>query len=794
MKKRILSLVMALCMVALALPFAAFPITAAVREGFTSTLALNNENWPIYESGVAFKRFIGNWTMGYFNEGVYRQHYDFAKGNNIVTSGEAWDNTGVFLETGQIILTQGEGGRAFYAPATFQGNPISEEDMNKKAGVIAYTAPYTGTVELDIYSMAGQARETNNIDGVTKTQGAYFAIFVNGEMIWPTKGGEYSDVNDWALFNEAADGKNAKEKFNEMRGEAPITVDVTTRDVIQFAVALAPSCTSYFYMAPMVTYRDGYSVVPEAVTQAYNKNDHDWPTPSLVAGTWDMKQTDELWKMASFNVATGEVAPFLYYTKTNAGAAYAHHEDEDATGNNFVPKMGGIVLDHSNKLLVGAISKSSHDNLRAAYIKESIANGKMTVSLEGAGLTNATGNPSKNVTANLKVYVNGALKATAAIATDANGNLKNPVSATVDVARGDVVAIVPDDFGTAAYVLGTPVVAYSEITSFMNTTPDGANDIALEEIDIAVNGTIDLLVNAFATRNVYENASDVTLYIWDNTVTGEKTPANAVATIPMEMNITLFSFEARYNGFAIKELADELTLRVVAKDGDTVLASEEMTVVPSDVAYENYTEATDKKMKTLYANLLNYAAYAQVYFGYNTENLANADLPADLKALDYDMLYDAQFAVTKPSSDKTNISDSEIGSFALILDNTISLRAYVDRWITEMDESHGFYFQYGETLLDCYNAKYPERPADENLSYIVSDIGAHEMSDLHYFRLVVTYRVKLGDNYRDKQYFGYAMSYSVESYASRMLESNTEGLEDLVRAMMEFGKAAAAVY
>jgi hypothetical protein len=546
-------------------------------------------------------------------------------------------------------------------------------------------------------------------------------------------------------------------------------------------------------MAPSVIYHDGYSVVPEAVKQAYTVNDRDWPVPSLVAGTWDMKQTSELWKMASFNKATGEVIPFSYYTKTNAGSAYAHHTDEDASGNNFVPKKGGIVLDNANKLLVGAITKSSDENLRGAYVKESIANGKMTVTLEGAGLTNATGNRIKNATAKLNVYVNGALKGSANIETDGNGNLKNALAVTVDVARGDVVAIVPDDFGNAAYVLGTPMVAYSEIASFMNSTPAGENDIALEEINISVNGTIDLVMNAFATRNVYENASDVTLYIWDSSVTGEKTPANAVATIPMEMNTTLFSFQAIYNGFAIKELADDLTVRVVAKDGNNTLATAETVINPADVAYNDYVAATDKKVKALYANLLNYAAYAQTYFGYNTANLANEQLPADLKALDYDTLYDAQFAVTKPSG-TAGVSDSEIGSFALILDNTISIRAYIDRYKTEMGDTHGFYFQYDKTLIDCYASKYTDRPADEKLSLIIDSIGAHQMSDLHYFRLVVTYQMKVGDGYRDRAYYGYAMSYSVESYVSRMLESTEPGLEDLVRAMMEFGKSAAAVY
>ncbi len=791
MKKRILSLIMALCMVLLALPFAAIPVVAAEKKGFTTRLhgGTDSDTWPTYESGKALKRYNGNWTMGYFNDGAYRQHYDFAKGNNIVTTGETWTNTGVFLESGQMILTQGNNakGAAFYELSTFTGDPVTEDKVNKVAGVMAYTAPYTGTVDLDLHSVFGVERELNNIEGVTKSTYAYFAIFVNGVMVWPNEGDYYSQPSKWALFS-------TKEEFNELRGEDPITIDVQTRDIIQFAAALAPQGTSYFFMQPTVTYHDGYSVVPETVTQLFNSNDHDWPEIGVVAGEgMPLEQPSELWVLGAFNKSTGEIEPYSQYTKQNNGQGFAHTPfTQGETGKPWI-KKGGILLSFPKANLIGAMSKSEDADIRAAYIKEGVANGKMSVTLENAVLANATGEAVKNASVNLKVYVNGALKGTAVVATDATGAVKAITPAKVDVARGDTIAILADDFGSVAYVGGTPVVSYSEIQSFMDGIADGENDIAVEEVNIKVEGNINLVLNAFATRNVYENADEVTMYIWDSTVTGEKTPANATATLPMEMNTTMFSYQAIYNGFSIKELADTLTVRVVASSEGTVLCSAETTVNPADVASGEYAAAEDKKMKTLYANLLNYAAYAQTYFGYNEANLANKKLPADLKELDYDMLYDAQFSVTKPTGN-AQISDSEIGSFALILDNTIRIRAYIERWATEMDPSHEFYFQYGETLAGCYNQPYRDRPADERLSLIIGDIGAHEMSNLHYFRAVVTYKIQVGGGVRDRQYFGYAMSYSVESYVSRMLESTEPGLEDLVRAMMEFGKAAAAVY
>ena len=129
MKKRILSFAMALCMVLLALPFAALPTIAAEKESFTTTFSPSEETWPSYESGESFKRFNGNWTIGYFDDGVYRDHNSFAKKNNIITTGgDPWVNTGVYLDSSAtIILTQGGlsgDGAAFYSPSSFKEEMI----------------------------------------------------------------------------------------------------------------------------------------------------------------------------------------------------------------------------------------------------------------------------------------------------------------------------------------------------------------------------------------------------------------------------------------------------------------------------------------------------------------------------------------------------------------------------------------------------------------------------------------------------------------------------------------------
>lgn len=796
MKKRILSLIMAVCMVVLALPAFVLPTVAATKESFTTRLATNEPTWPTYESGVGLKNWNGNWTMGYFDAGLYYQHTGYSTNSNIFTTNNEWNYTGVFAESGDIILTQGPGkagtgdALAFYADKTFKGTAVTkDEDLNKKAAAMVYTAPYTGTVELSLTQIMGRDRDMGSVPDFTKNLNIYFAIFLNGEMIWPEKGDNYADPEKWAKIENLAG-------FQTKLGEGnKITVDVTALDKIQFAVALAPGGTSFAFMQPTVTYQEGYSVVPETVTQSFAPNDKDWPKfPVISAENSDIKQTSKLWKMGAFNTKTGTFTPYTKYSPLQTGEGYMHVLAEAGDEEKPWDKVGGILLNHQNKALVGAMYAGNDMDTLAAYAVESVANGKATISLAGLALANGEGEPKANAIVDFEIYVNGTKKTSALIETNAQGALKSDVKAEVEVARGDMVVILANNFGSVSYVVGTPVIQYSEIQSFMHSEPTGENAIAVEKMNVEVNGSINLLLNAFATRNVYESATDVTLYIWDSSVSDEKTTENAIAALPMDMNMDLYSFEATYNGFAIKNLADELTVQAIVMDGETKLCeSLPVTVNIAEVAYADYEAATGK-MKTLYANLLNYAAYAQSYFNHNTDNLANKNLPEELKTLDREMLYDAQFEATKPSGSKVPVADSEIGSFTLLLENTLSIRAYIDRWETEMGDDHEFFFQYGQTLAGCLNSVYKDFPADENLSYVIDNIGAHEMSNLHYIRIAVTYRTAVGAGYRDIAYFGYTMTYSVESYASRMLESTELGLADLVRAMMEFGKSAAAVY
>ncbi|MGM9684391.1 MAG: hypothetical protein ACI3XQ_12410 [Eubacteriales bacterium] len=75
---------------------------------------------------------------------------------------------------------------------------------------------------------------------------------------------------------------------------------------------------------------------------------------------------------------------------------------------------------------------------------------------------------------------------------------------------------------------------------------------------------------------------------------------------------------------AAKEMADELTLSV--KDGDSVLYTDTYSATTYAEYIISNSDAYSAETVELVKAMLNYGGYAQEYFGYNTESLANKNL------------------------------------------------------------------------------------------------------------------------------------------------------------------------
>ena len=79
-----------------------------------------------------------------------------------------------------------------------------------------------------------------------------------------------------------------------------------------------------------------------------------------------------------------------------------------------------------------------------------------------------------------------------------------------------------------------------------------------------------------------------------------------------------------YENLAAKEMGDEITAVVYNAAGEAI--SETRTDSMATYALRMLQNNTDTEQRTLFVDMLNYGAAAQVYFGYDAENLVNASL------------------------------------------------------------------------------------------------------------------------------------------------------------------------
>lgn len=166
-------------------------ITTSLACMYKSTIS-GSINTPTVSDGgtTAGTRatFHGNWDYV-----SYSTDADFENGNVELIN--------TVVEPG-MLGTATRGGNAWYNSPTGmfhlnQNNPAQWGDCTiipvKTSGAgVRYTAEYTGLVKLDLTSLR------------TVLTTPYGAIFINGEMVWPTAGGDYADRGDWYKLEEKA--------------------------------------------------------------------------------------------------------------------------------------------------------------------------------------------------------------------------------------------------------------------------------------------------------------------------------------------------------------------------------------------------------------------------------------------------------------------------------------------------------------------------------------------------------------------------------------------------------------
>lgn len=773
MKKRILSLLLAVCMVTAAVPALLLSVTAAENKGFTTTIratAAEGEvsNWPSYTSGQTLDGFNGNWEVGRYREGVYARSDTFDKTYNIIHAGDGqWSETGLYLGSGdnRAILT-------------------SSEYMVKGvvAFAFAYNAMYEGTVDLGFTTLTPYVGDTA---GLTGTAAVYAAVFVNDVMVWPATGASVTDVDSFATISTTDDVTN-----HANAGQLK-NIQVNIGDRISFVVG--NKNTYYANIVPFVTYHDGYAVAPSRYSQSFGPSSTTWPETCAMQGTGALAQIDTSWSLGGYDAAAKTFAAYKYqHRNSNFGVWVDNIEDQSKA---VLAANNGIVLSHNNGKVTGAyLFGSSTTDSQPAFRTTSVATAKASFTAGSTLLAKKDQTALKNVSAAVDVYVNGELKGTITLKSDAKGAVTVTSVDGIDVKKGDEIIFTAkkvDD--SVTYLLATPQINFTEIKSFIPGEVTDKYAVAADEAKVVVtNGKIGLQFNAYATIDVYSDATAANVYVWDASVTGEKTLANATAVLPMSVD-TKFAYTATYNGFAPKEMTDTITAQIVILKGEeTLCSSDPATFTVAETAQKQYDAAVnDADERALMAAVMNYGAYAQKYFKYNTDNLANKGLSANAATIDIDKYqYFSDFTGERGGHTDALLTYTDLTAFSLYIENTISIRFYlnVNEW--EKNNAVDMYIRYGdeETYVD---KDAPKLTIDrENGSALLEGLTLNQLEQVFYLQVASQEYTSVAGKKRLYTYYGYIWQYSVESFAARMMDSTEANLPELLCAMMELSKLA----
>lgn len=236
-----------------------------------------------------------------------------------------------------------------------------------------------------------------------------------------------------------------------------------------------------------------------------------------------------------------------------------------------------------------------------------------------------------------------------------------------------------------------------------------------------------------------------------------------------------------YNGIFAKEMSVAINANLY--EGNNCLESTTYSVTQyAQKMLANNTIASE--MKTFLVDLLNYGSAAQVYFDYNTENLANADLTDEQKAY-----ATTEIGQVESKAEKVESAEDEvrIKGISLSLVNTIDVYVRFDlynRTTADVYATIDYVDIHGENKTMTIDGNdFESLVGLENRYYIVfSEYGASQMSDM--------FTVKFFDKATDEA-IGDTTTYSIDSYIARTLEkANNQALVDILEAMIKYGNSA----
>ncbi len=812
MKQRILSLFLAVLMVVSAVPMLLLPVLAVgARESFTTAMQAGGENWPqiVTEDGSTYTiEYSGGWTVGVFQNGSYSEMNQINDNQFLTLNGAQWGDNGVFLfqKSGNAALLgaskldwPGDGtNEAGSGPGAY----FSElnECRNKSAFAYTYTSPYEGTVDLSIVSIA-MSNETSKEKPLDTENGeiyqAYFAIFINDKMIWPVAGGSVTNPADFALYPQASVAEDGTDLIvDTISTDALKNVPLKCGDQVRFVAARYNA--RYVKCAPTVTFHEGYNIAPSTLEATFAPISPAWPAGRPMNGAGRLTQEDAYWRLGNFNTADNTFAAYTTIKREGPETWVGAHKDAcDVEKNNGVMILSSVAATQGAYMF-----GSTETSLAPAYLYSSIATGTANLEARNVVLFDENYDPAANASATLVYYLNGVEIGRAAVTSDAEGIATLAATPTgIELVKGDELAIVALPGEGAIMLAAQPVVSFTQIVSFIAAEVEGKYALSMETESILVGEGIAIRFAAFATRDVYQDSDKgLVLRVWDSGVEGEKTAENATANIPMTLKMDEgYAYVCEYDAIAPKQMTDTITIQAYATvDGEEKCASMPKEVSLADVAYAQYlaaVEAEDQKGANLMAAVLNYGAAAQKYFGYNVDDLANKNLPAEAQVIakKEDGYYRASGMDTVDpfgEGETGNRSSSEITSVSLVFDNTLAIRVYVD--VTADEVNCPITVRNGLSKQEMMDVRVGTAVDGAN-SFILTNIGLDDLSKTQYFQVLVKHEIKMVTGMVAQiNYQGNIFTYSVEAYVARMAyDAEKPELSDLLHALMALSDCVA---
>ncbi len=237
-------------------------------------------------------------------------------------------------------------------------------------------------------------------------------------------------------------------------------------------------------------------------------------------------------------------------------------------------------------------------------------------------------------------------------------------------------------------------------------------------------------------------------------------------------------FKFRY-GVAGPQMTSTIYYTITATKDDGDIITDVKTYSVRQYCEAIISNSLDKTMRDAAAQMLNYGAYAQIYFGYNTNDLANSNLEALGYSTELDTSVINQNAVA--SFDEFNgDKKAQFTTNALVFESEFTLK---------------YYITLDEDVTNAYMA-YRVKDSNDEYQYVeltytgtryyakIEEIKAPLLTD--YYETFIC--VKDGNSYTQISDTKY---YSPECYATAIYNKSTnQNMKNVVVAMMMYCKAA----